>query len=321
MSTVRYFRHDDAGAPTLTGQVGSLTALLRKCLVGVSGVAYGSKASAGWTEQFIGAASNIAAFSNNTSEGGSGCYALVNDNAPGAQGAREANVVVYSAMTNISTGVMQLKDAWVRKSSALDSTARKWLVVADGLTAWLFCWDTGDTVYKAHTLLGFGDYNPIAASAPRHFSVGLVAANVVSALRQVCFAHQTMGAGVATGLSVMPLTGVGVALPAMVNAPVYTSNYGNYYGFGASGLYPVNPEPVSGATFFARRALLRANASLDFYGTLRGIALPLQNMYSAARGAAYGGDPTLIVCRTHPHGTYGDPLEGSIMVDSVGPWV
>lgn len=53
-STVRYYRYDDAGAPTITGQVGSLTTLLRTVLVGTAGIAYGSKPSAGWTEQFAG---------------------------------------------------------------------------------------------------------------------------------------------------------------------------------------------------------------------------------------------------------------------------
>ena len=55
--TVRVYSSTDASAPVLTGQVGSLIAVLDACLVN----GYGTKTAAGWTKPFADA-SNTAVY-------------------------------------------------------------------------------------------------------------------------------------------------------------------------------------------------------------------------------------------------------------------
>src|SRR5690606_21289348 len=102
----RYFRWDDASAPTLSGTAGSLLELLRACLVGTDGVAYGSgeneKLAAGWTEEFTG--TNVAVFRNSLAAGGTGDYFRIDDNGIAVGGAREAMLTAYNTMSDIDTG-------------------------------------------------------------------------------------------------------------------------------------------------------------------------------------------------------------------------
>lgn len=146
LTHTRYFRWDDTGAPTLNGTVGSLIALLDACLVGTSGVAYGTgggtKYAAGWTKEYSG--TNKAAYRNAVAAGGTGCYVRVIDNASGVAGAKEAFATVFSSMSDIDTGTnmtptgaqLSTGSVW-RKSTTADSTARKWICVADELTLYL----------------------------------------------------------------------------------------------------------------------------------------------------------------------------------------
>jgi hypothetical protein len=163
--TVRVYRSTDASAPVLTGQVGSLTALLDAVLVN----GYGALTAAGWsinqtTTNKRGYKQNLTG-SNNTS----GMLLYVDDTGPGAGGAREARVCGFETMSAITpTGTGQFPTAGqssigvgtvvIRKSNTADATARAWTIIANGQTIYLFI-ETGDVTspLSAQAFM-FGDF-------------------------------------------------------------------------------------------------------------------------------------------------------------------
>jgi hypothetical protein len=139
MATTHEYRSTDSGAPVLDGLVGSLVNVVRTCLKGTSGIAYGSKAAAGWTEPFSG--TNKATFRNSLAAGGSGCHVRIDDNGSGGLGGREAFLRVFKTMSDVDTGtdptptVAQLTSGFtITKSDTASSAARPWILWADELT-------------------------------------------------------------------------------------------------------------------------------------------------------------------------------------------
>lgn len=152
------YRDTDPSAPILTGTVGALTALLDACLVN----GYGSKSAAGWTKPYT--STNAVVYL----QGGSAPnrYFQVDDNGPGAGGAKEARLYPFETMTayNTGTGTMSAGGSIVaastftvlRKSTTADSTPRQWVLFADTKTVYLFVM-AGDfaNVYYGYW---FGDF-------------------------------------------------------------------------------------------------------------------------------------------------------------------
>lgn len=313
MSTVRYYRWDDAGAPSLTGQVGSLTNLLRKCLVGTAGVAYGSKPSAGWTEEFVGAASNIAAFKNSLSDGGSECVILVNDNASSAVGAREASINAYAAMTNISTGVGGLNDVWFRKSGTLDSTARKWLVIADARTVWIYGWDNGNSggAEYGRSVAGFGDFASVSANYP-YFCMGRFAAN--STYGGELEALRIDGSTGKSGLWLNDPAGITGPIACSLYPPIPASGTS---GIGGKGFLPYPGE--AGITFLQERPIIYSVNR--YFGNMRGLRLPyfdLRAVSSGPGGALEGDTRNVLAVVTSVNGI--SDYIASVTIDAQGPW-
>lgn len=323
MSTVRYYRHDDAGAPTLSGQVGALTNLLRKCLVGTSGIAYGAKPSAGWSEAFIGAAANIAVFRNNAAEGGSGAYMRVDDNASGAGAARDAKLTGYAVMTDINTGSNATASPWVRKSQTADATARKWLVVADGLTAWVFVWENGGAIGLGRdcAIMGLGDYACVVpSSAYRYFAMGGEWANDtfshIRALLASTSAHQSQ-TDMGNGLTVPALDGISAVVQARIEHPTRMVT-GAMAGVGGS-IFPANPHPISGDTYFERDPVMTQAGVL--LGRLRGLVLPFQSIISAPAGVAYAPIPGAVLVKSRAMDYTNNECGAAFLVDTAGPWL
>lgn len=163
--TVTVYKSTDAGAPVLTGQVGSLVALFDACLVN----GYGAKAAAGWTKPF--AAANKGAYKQNVtgSNNPTGMYVYVDDSGPGAGVAREARVCGFETMTAITpTGTGQFPTAAqsligagylvIRKSITADAVARPWTLVATGQTFYLFVESGDQTIPLGTTTFSFGDF-------------------------------------------------------------------------------------------------------------------------------------------------------------------
>lgn len=116
----------DVSAPQLSGTVGSGLNWLRALLVGSGGIAYGSKPSLGWTEEYTG--TNAACFRNSMAEGGSGCYLQVLDT-----NATYTQIRMYESMSNLTTGSAPTAQYRIQKASASGGTARPWQLEEMGL--------------------------------------------------------------------------------------------------------------------------------------------------------------------------------------------
>lgn len=137
--TVSSYHSTDTSAPVLTGEAGSLIALLEQCLV----LGYGSKAGAGWTKEFD--ESNVAAFRNGVADGGLGLYLQVADDGLGPGGYKSAVITGYEAMSDATTGTGPFPNVsggqdpvYWPKSHTEDSTPRPWELFADELLFYLF---------------------------------------------------------------------------------------------------------------------------------------------------------------------------------------
>lgn len=156
---VTIYQSTDAGAPQLSGQPGSLTALLDAVLVDGYGSGADAKPGAGWTKELT--ASNKRAYRNNPVSG-TGFFLQVDDTATVGT-ARYALVRGYSAMSAFDVGANPTPTATARangvviaKSAALDGASRKWLILADNRVFYLFVnpWASGG---QRHPYF-FGDF-------------------------------------------------------------------------------------------------------------------------------------------------------------------
>ena len=135
------YQATDAGAPSLSGQAGSLLEVLDACLI----TGYGAKPAAGWTIAFTAGDKRVyrpgaAAKSRK--------FVRINDTSSLAGGAREAGIRGFDSMTDIDTGLNPFPDASqvslsenslvIRKSTSSSTVARFWRVFADDRTAILF---------------------------------------------------------------------------------------------------------------------------------------------------------------------------------------
>ena len=118
-----YFTSADGGAPSLTGQNGSLITLL-DWIIGLP-----SDSADEWVKEYSG--TNKAAY---RAQKGNRLYFRVQDDGPTAQAAREAGVRYFETMSDVDTGTVQvptstqetaLGQPWVwRKSNTANATAR-----------------------------------------------------------------------------------------------------------------------------------------------------------------------------------------------------
>lgn len=153
MPTTRRYASSDASAPVITGEVGKLTDALYAILV----TGYGAQTAAGWTRPYT--ATNGAVF---RPAQGLQYYLNMNDNGPGAGGAKEARVLGYETMSAFGTGTNLFPTAaqmanglFLRKSATADATARAWKCFADEIS-FLFFIQHGDAAGAYHGFL-FGD--------------------------------------------------------------------------------------------------------------------------------------------------------------------
>lgn len=272
--TMRIYRWDDASAPQLTGQNGSLTALMKAVLV----TGYGSKPAAGWSNPY--SSTNIEAFTNSTSAGGSGYGIKVSHENP-----QYANVVAYESIdgsgvtTNTFPSVAQLSTGvfW-HFSNSSDATQRAWFIAADEKRFYLWA-------------------NPFAAS-----SVGLVSTNyvpnffagdIVSVGTVDPYRFTVIGAG-ASGLAnnnfAVIATYVGISAAAghyiartlngsIISKPIckVTAGYNGSYGaMGMSGL--AYPDPATGGMMLSRVGIGESDSNGQFRGYMPGLYNPLHNL-------------------------------------------
>lgn len=157
--TVNVYSSDDVGAPALTGEVGSLTAVLDACLV----TGYGAKAAAGWSKPFVG--TNIAVFRQGA--GSQSYFQIKDDGVDGTNGAKSGQVYVFDTMSDATTGTNKTPSTYttshyhqIPKSTTLDSTSRGWKIYASNKACYVLT-KTGISTADAYQVSFFGDYNMI----------------------------------------------------------------------------------------------------------------------------------------------------------------
>lgn len=171
------YRSTDGSAPVLTGENGKLVDLLDAVLVN----GYGSKAAAGWAKSFSG--TSKAAY---RAPAGSQMYLRVQDDGPGAGGAREARLTGYVTMSDVDTGTGPFPTAAqgvggvamlvARKSASADTTARAWIIFADARTMYVFL-IPGDAAGGLRAFM-FGEFYALLSSdAYRTMLIGRTAEN------------------------------------------------------------------------------------------------------------------------------------------------
>lgn len=188
---VTIYKSTDTSAPVMTGEVGTLTALLSACLV----VGYGSKTAVGWTESFTG--TNQSTFRPLL---GNRYYLHVNDAGPGVGVAKEARVFGTETASDVLTGLNLFPTAaqsatgtfW-RKSASADAVARPWILVADSETMYLWIL-SGDTA-NAYLGYGFGGlYSFKTNDLGRTFLQGRVVENSATAAQETFDLWSLLGA-------------------------------------------------------------------------------------------------------------------------------
>lgn len=162
--TVRVYYSTDSGAPVYSGSVGAFIAVLKACLVD----GYGSKAAAGWTQEFSG--TNLSVLRPAV---GNRHRLWIDDT-----NAQYARVRGYEGMTDVSTGTgpfptdVQLSGGgYVVKSNAASSAARGWVLAADEKRVWFISAQASDTIVGSATNglgLFFGDIKSAKAGDAYH---------------------------------------------------------------------------------------------------------------------------------------------------------
>lgn len=240
--TVRVYYSTDPGAPTLSGTAGAAIAVLYACLV----TGYGSKASAGWTQEYSG--TNLAAF---RSAAGNRHYLWVDDTATTAFRVRG-----FESMSAIDTGVgpfptdaQMSGGCYCSKSQAANSDARGWIVVADEKRFW-FLAAHGTATIAGSTYNGngmfFGDI--LSMKAGDAFGTLLMASNTASSGNNFV-GGLAVSSTVAVTAHYMPraYTQIGGAV-AVGKHSDYPKSYGATIVGAGGGAYP---DPVTGGIWLA----------------------------------------------------------------------
>lgn len=148
--TVHVYAWDDAGAPVLTGEVGTFAHLLRKCLVDGYGSGAQAKAGAGWEMQWDTGTNARAAFRSQR-YGHDAWYYVDDTGTVGSTtpGARHARIWIAEGFGGWDAGAPVLTNVvptapqssfgrTIIKSSVLSSAVVPWILITDGAAVWLF---------------------------------------------------------------------------------------------------------------------------------------------------------------------------------------
>ena len=267
--TVRVYRSTDAGAPILTGQVGSLLGILDACLVN----GFGSLASSGWAKLSL--AANIAAYKQPVT-GSNGFYIRVDDTAVQA-----ARVVGHETITDVSTATrpfptaaLQPGGGYVYKSATSDATARPWLLVCNGPMFYMVISQAAsDPNWYSSFAWGFGDITSYRA-ADAYGTILIAAATMGGTLSQfsITLTNAAMVTGIPGHWLCRPFTGIGSM--STTAGKVTDSAKGNGGTLGNGGM--AYPSPIDGGLYVAPVWIVEPSAAA-LRGVLPGIWNPLHN--------------------------------------------
>jgi hypothetical protein len=321
MTTTHRYSSTDAGAPTLTGEVGSLISLLKTCLVGSAGIAYGSKTPAGWTTAFEDAGANKIAFRNSLAAGGTGCYVRILDDGSGTSAtAAHAHINAYSAMTDIDTGsdatpapVTGWPGGRIEKSLSASATAYPWELVADELTFYL---NTVANSTSQSIIYGAGDFSSNVLPDAYRVFVAAGAASTTNADR-ACSITLPSTINASSGRIALMRDHVGTPGAASCGVYGYASAVSAYGGssspFAYSGAY-ANENQIC-------EALLSSSAGIR--GSIRGLYLPMQKTHGETLPQVVSGTDAgsqFLMLRGNTSITSNDGYMGAVLIESVNPW-
>jgi hypothetical protein len=162
----RVYKSTDAGAPTLTGQVGSLIAVLRACLVD----GFGSNPPLGWSMPYTdGNNPPLRAHFRQAPKTGWGQYDLeVKDDGATSAGsdARFAEAWGWAGATGLAAGDLAFPlrtgaGMNTRKSATANSTARRWLLVGTDRSFIFVAYHAQGGDWAAAEAWFFGDLIPV----------------------------------------------------------------------------------------------------------------------------------------------------------------
>jgi hypothetical protein len=333
MTTTRYFRWDDAAAPTIEGVAGSFKAAMKAMLVGNgSGVAYGSgateKLAAGWSVAFD--SGDKVALRNSMAAGGTGCYLRIDDS-----NAQYASIQCYESMSDIDTGTGPAASAefYVGKSGSASAGARAWVVCADERTVWggnYLNSATPPTPSGAQveaqwaSAWGAGDYDPFLAGDPGCFVAGKTLSTISGLAKcEMFLLAEIIGTAVTVAgvsLSRNNSLSVGSTLVRIPCLATASSNAPIGGGGGATASFPLSGYAghVGITCFISTQNSIR--------GRLRGLLYP---PYYAVPAAGLGtevsvpGRPSgslLVTLAGNPTGTNAASAGARLFVETVLPW-
>jgi hypothetical protein len=277
------YRSTDSGAPVLSGTAGSLIALLDACLVD----GYGAKAAAGWTKNYSG--TNKAVY--RPSHGSRFYLRVLDDGSDGAQGARLARVRGYESMSDVDTGTGEFPtDAQVSgglylgKSSTADSTARPWVVLADGKRAIVMIAHHASHS-QSYTQSFFGDLGGVSAADP--YAAMLVAAKDTTNAVTTLVGSTVQGASVVHGM--VGVTASGYSPRARVGTGTSSGAHINRGGT-VSGNSTFTTGPDTSGNVWTEAILVRDTSTYDSNaprGYVPGILFLMNNMDSTSYPSFY----------------------------------
>lgn len=275
MAQFTVYRSTDANAPTLTGQVDKLCALLRACLVD----GYGAKAGAGWSVEFDG--TNKTVFRQGAAaDGAIQAYFRVLDDGS-VSNAQQAICTGYESMSDIDTGTNPIGTFYWRKSALPDATQRVWIVVADARTFYLFV-TTGDAT-TGMTSNYFGDFYSYVTADPYRIIHG---GNPTSQSQHYNYAFLFGSAAAGGGL------GKAVARNYLGVPGSYPAQLCQISGLvsGSNG-YVKFPNPADGRIIIAPYLVIDSTTESEavIHGHLRGVYLTAHYATSAPDGTTFSG--------------------------------
>lgn len=192
--TIHRYRSDDASAPTLNGQAGSLIDVLKACLVD----GYGAKAGAGWTLEIAEVANNNKILLRNNSVSGTGRFFRIKDDGVlysghGGNVNQIATIVGCESYTDIdnlsgnfpnvdgsdvSDNATYYGQSFIKCNSNNNAGPYPWEIVADDRTCIFRSvysesgktdpYDATFTDTEGYNVVIFGDFNPLNDVADAH---------------------------------------------------------------------------------------------------------------------------------------------------------
>lgn len=270
------YRSTDPGAPALTGQVGSLVALLDAVLVDGYGVGADAKPGAGWSRTF--SATNKRVYRPNLVSS-TGYHVRVDDTATTGN-ARYAWMRGYELMSDIDTGINPVPTvaqsstgALVAKSTTLDAVSRPWTIIANERFAYLILNVNSGGGAFVHFFGDMLSYKPgdLHSFVMTHWTGTTAWTGTVQASTAWWYG-MTAVASSSTPFIYVGRSHTGVVGASGLTAVTSTGNGGGLGG--ASG--PAYPDVVSGGLWY-EPAILSASA-LVMRGELPGLVLPVSKV-------------------------------------------